>query len=58
MLLEMHVQALRVKASQMLALESSRRDAERNQSSEGHDVTLPRKASSQRGFTRTANRHR
>ena len=33
-------------------------DAERNKSSEGHDVTLPRKASSQNNFTRTANRHR
>lgn len=58
MVLEIHVQALSIEASQMLTSQSTRCDAERNKSSEGHDVTLPRKASSQSSFTRTANRHR
>ena len=46
MVLEIHVQALSIEASQMLTSQSTRCDAERNKSSEGHDVTLPRKASS------------
>ena len=52
------VQATSAVKSQMLLTSNTSRDEERNKSSEGVVVTLPRKASSQREHTRTANRHR
>ena len=52
-----HVQALRTQVREMLT-ERGQGVKRSEQSSEGSDVTLPRKASSQRERTRTANRHR
>ena len=46
--LEMDVQALSLEASEMLTSLRTRRDGERNLSSEVLDVTLPRKASSEK----------
>ena len=46
MQLELHVQAASYRASQMLVLAKMSCDGERNLSSEGSLVTLPRKAPS------------
>ncbi len=58
MQLEKHVQAVSQDKSEMLLSGLTSCDGERNKSSEGSDVTLPRKASSESLITRTANRHR
>ncbi|MBK4782986.1 hypothetical protein CUZ96_2891 [Enterococcus lactis] len=54
----MSVQAVSLKRSQMLLFLRTSCDGEGNNSTEVPDVTLPRKASSEKTAARTANRHR
>ncbi|MEQ7313803.1 hypothetical protein ABQD77_15735, partial [Enterococcus gallinarum] len=57
-LMDMSVQAVSLSGSQMLLLSRTSCDEEGNNSTEASDVTLPRKASSEKTMARTANRHR
>ena len=54
----MSVQAVSLSGSQMLLFLRTSCDGEGNNSTEVPDVTLPRKASSEKTMARTANRHR
>ena len=54
----MSVQAVSLSGSQMLLLSRTSCDEEGNNSTEASDVTLPRKASSEKTMARTSNRHR
>lgn len=54
----MSVQAVSLEMSQMLISIRTSCDEEGNNSTEASDVTLPRKASSEKTAARTANRHR
>ena len=54
----MSVQAVSLSESQMLSLLRTSCDEEGNNSTEVLDVTLPRKASSEKTTARTVNRHR
>ena len=54
----MSVQAMSLDVSQMLTSLRTSCDGEGNNSTEVPDVTLPRKASSEKTAARTANRHR
>jgi len=61
--MDMSVQAVsldrsQMSESQMLSLLRTSCDGEGNNSTEVPDVTLPRKASSEKSTARTANRHR
>ena len=56
--MEEYVQATSWLMSEMLITDATSCEVEGNKSTEGHDVTLPRKASSEVVATRTANRHR
>ena len=57
-LMDMSFQAVSLSGSQMLLLSRTSCDEEGNNSTEASDVTLPRKASSEKTMARTANRHR
>nr|OTP09888.1 hypothetical protein A5888_004086 [Enterococcus sp. 9E7_DIV0242] len=56
--MEEHVQAMSLEVSQMLTSLRTSCDGEGNNSTEVPDVTLPRKASSEKTTARTVNRHR
>lgn len=56
--MDMSVQAVSLDRSQMLLTIRTSCDEEGNNSTEVSDVTLPRKASSEKTMARTANRHR
>ena len=56
--MDMSVQAVSLEMSQMLISIRTSCDEEGNNSTEASDVTLPRKASSEKTTARTANRHR
>ena len=56
--MDMSVQAVSLVMSQMLITVRTSCDEEGTNSTEASDVTLPRKASSEKRTARTANRHR